>query len=201
MKRRVLLLLVAALVRLMVAVHSTPALAQPTSEHFWLAGRYDWNRVVIYFGAVKFGNKFPSDAHELAPGHFSPYVLSPSYVAKFQKAPGAEHFAIGDHYDLLLGGRRVAPVTLNTLLGFPGDEGVGNDSYIGALATVDRQGGLFAEKDYYAVTRHGTVLPADLYSGLLNEPVRFDIQNKSLSSSNSGCGQLLPLPCGSRRRR
>ena len=34
------------------AICSHGALAQTPPERFWLAGRYDWNRVLIYFDAV-----------------------------------------------------------------------------------------------------------------------------------------------------
>jgi hypothetical protein len=34
-------------------------LGQTAPERFWLAGRYDGNRIIVYFEAVKFEEPFP----------------------------------------------------------------------------------------------------------------------------------------------
>jgi hypothetical protein len=61
-----------------------------------------------------------------------------------------------------------------------GDERVGNDSYIGALATVDREDGLIFERNYYAVTHHRA--PSGAHpkrsTGLVSNPVRFDTESR-----------------------
>jgi hypothetical protein len=138
---------------------------QPLSRRFWIAGRYDGNRVIVYFDAVKFNNTVPSVAERLpnpvADGFLMPEKLPWAYVAKLQEGPDTEHFKIGDKYDLLFGSGKVAPITLTMTVGTEGDEGVGNDSYIGALATLDDKDGEFLlSKNYYVVYRHGDL--ADL---------------------------------------
>ena len=171
-------LLLAALALGLVTGHGDSALAQTTpgetpreqvtsaigGERFWLAGRYDRTRVVVYFEAVKFKGAFPSDAKSItrpiARAFFTPKALPVSSVPAFQEDPGAEHFAIGDRYDLLLDGGRVATITLVTLVGFESDEFVGNDSYIGALGRVATKDLPFFTKDYYAVRRHETTRSA-----------------------------------------
>jgi hypothetical protein len=178
----------------LLAVHRTPTFGQSESERFWLAGRYDGNRVVIYFDAVKFEGTMASNAREIAPpmadAFFSPVELPPSYVARFQKTPNAEHFDIGDRYDLLLGNGTIATIKLTTLVGCETDEQVGNDSFIGALGSVEKKDSLLFTKGYYAVRRHqepqsdGAKLrpkaTADFlkHSSLGDEPIRFDIETR-----------------------
>ncbi len=170
-------------------IDSSPVAAQNARERFWLAGRYDGNRVVIYFNAVKFGSPAPPNpvkiASPVAQGFLTPEALPARYIARLQHGPDAEHFRVGDHYDLLAGGNEVATVTLTTLVGSEGDEGVGNDSYIGALGTLDDHDGMLNASSYYVVRRHaespgGTLQPRPNplagYVGLVNEPVRFDVQ-------------------------
>lgn len=65
---------------------------------------------------------------------FEAVELSPEFIAPLQKTLTSEHFAFGDHYDLILEENHVATVSLTTLIGCETDEGVGNDSDIGALA-------------------------------------------------------------------
>jgi hypothetical protein len=124
-----------------LALHCRAAFAQTQPERFWLAGRYDWNRIVVYFDAVQFHGTIPSEAEKLPcpieMGFFCPVKLPASYIAQFQNGPNAEHFVLGDKYDLILDGNSVVTVTLTTLVGAESDEGVGNDSFIGALATLD----------------------------------------------------------------
>lgn len=43
--------------------HAAPAQTQP--EPFWLAGRYDGNRMIIYFDEVKFNGTVPSTAKRI----------------------------------------------------------------------------------------------------------------------------------------
>ena len=138
--KRVLLRLTAILLGLGTIV-CAPALGQKKSERFWLAGRYDGNRVVVYFDAVKFEGTMSSNARKIADpmatAFFNPVELAASYIARFQKKPNAEHFGIGDRYDLLLGNGTIATIKLTTLVGCETDEQVGNDSFIGALGTVE----------------------------------------------------------------
>lgn len=164
--------------------------AQPDKEQgerFWIAGRYDGNRIIVYFDAVKFNSTVPSIRERLtgpvADGFFMPEKLPWTYVAKFQKGVGAEQFKLGDKYDLLLGRGKIASVTLTAMIGTEGDEGVGNDSYIGALATLDDKGdGLPPSKNYYVAYRHRDLSDwldmKEGHAGLNDEPIRFDVQSQ-----------------------
>jgi hypothetical protein len=170
------------------------ALAQKTPERFWLAGRYDGDRVIVYFNAVQFHGTVPTTAKRIADpvvgGFFMPEELPTSYIAQFLKTPDVEHFALGDKYDLLLDYGKVATVTLTTLVGTEGDEEVGNDSFIGALATFENNDDpmhLASTGGIYVIRRPRKLLddkskslprPDIVYAGLQNEPVRFDIQTK-----------------------
>jgi hypothetical protein len=190
--RKVILVRMAAFLPVLLALYSVPACGQKKPERFWLAGRYDGNRVVVYFEAVKFEGTMPSNARKLAPpvaeAFFEPVELPASYVARFQKTPNAEHFLIGDRYDLLLGNGTIATIKLTTLVGCETDEPVGNDSFIGALGTLENEDSLFLTNGYYAVRRHQepqtdgaslrpkTTAEFGRYSGLVDEPIRFDIE-------------------------
>ena len=166
--------------------------AQTKPERFWLAGRYDGNRVIIYFNSVKFNGTLPAKAEEIAnpvvDGFFTPMELPANYIAQFLKEPDAESFALGDKYDLILDEGHVATVTLTKLVGAETDEDVGNDSYIGAVATVQNHDLIFLSNTIYAVRRHKQLPNAsvassfdpakNVYPGLEKVPVRFDIQTK-----------------------
>jgi hypothetical protein len=180
-----------AVLLLAAPVHGARTLAQSQPERFWLAGRYDGNRVIVYFDTVQFQGTIPTNAKKIAfpvvEGFFRPVVLSPSYVARFQKKPGAEHFAIGDRYDLLFGTGMVATMTLTSLVGSESDEFVGNDSFLGALGTVEKPDYLLWTKGYYAVRRHReadavkrprTAEDYRRYAHLSDEPVPFDTQTR-----------------------
>ena len=105
--------------------------------------------------------------------------LPADYVVGFQKASDAEHFAIGDRYDLLLGSGEIAPVRLTTLVGCETDEYVGNDSFVGALATLEQPDILTATKGYYAVRRHQEPQGAShKFAQLSDEPIRFDVETR-----------------------
>lgn len=170
------------------------ALAQAKPERFWLAGRYDGNRIIVYFNAVKFRGTLPLNTHDLAPPvaerFFDPQRLPETYAARFQKGPNAEHFAVGDKYDLLLNDGKVATVTITTLVGSEMDEEVGNDSFVGALATLEKRDVPYAMKNHYVLRRHQEIQdnvskrrsnPEKIDAGLDNEPVRFDIQTQIVS--------------------
>ncbi len=175
----------------LLTVHSPATLGQVQHQPFWLASRYDGDRVLICFGAVKFGNTFPAHARILkepvAALFFQPVELTADYLSRFQNAPGAERFALGDEYDVLTGYGTVIPATLTTIVGSEGDEETGNNSYIGAIATLKNPNALLTTKDYYVARRHqGTASKAELglpgmFAGLMNEPVRFDIQTQIVS--------------------
>jgi hypothetical protein len=190
--RKPLKLWLASLLLGLLGVQHTPAFGQNEAEHFWLAGRYDGNRVVIYFDAVKFKGTMSSNARKIAEpvasGFFAPVELPASYVAQFQETPNAEHFAIGDRYDLMLGDGTIATIKLTTLVGCETDEEVGNDSFIGALGTVENEEALVLAKDYYAVRRHQesqsnetkpkTAAEYLKIARLDDEPLRFDIESQ-----------------------
>ncbi len=176
----------------LVALQYVPVWGQQKPERFWLAGRYDGDRVVIYFDAVKFAGTMAPNGRKLADpvvvGFFSPVELPADYIAHVPIAPNAESFALGDQYDLLLGNGTVAPIKLTTLVGCETDEAVGNDSFIGALGTVEKSGSLFATKGYYAVRRHRepqggaanfrpkTTAELSRYAHIGDDPVRFDVE-------------------------
>ncbi len=183
----------AALVLGVIALHGTPTAGQAKPERFWLAGRYDGNRVVIYFDAVKFQGTMASNARKIANpvagAFFTPVELPLSYIARFQEMPNAERFSIGDRYDLLLGNGTISTITLTSLLGCETDEEVGNDSFIGALGTVDANDALGLTKElYYAVRRHqepkgeGSKPKAASeylkHAGLSGQSVRFDMETQ-----------------------
>ncbi len=182
------------LVTALVAVPCCLA-AQPSREPFWIAARYDGNRVVIYFDAVKFNNTVPRNARRLVQpvsAIFPPIELPSNYLASFLQQPGASRFALGEEFDVLTGIDAIR-VRLTRLVGTEGDEGVGNDSYIGALATVIGDCPLLAGIDFYAVRTHrepvcGTKrspghpvrIPAH-FATLVNDPVRFDLQTRMVA--------------------
>lgn len=175
-----------------VYMQTTPASGQTTSERFWLAGRYDGNRVVVYFDAVKFeGTAAPVSskiANPVAWAFFMPMELPASYIARFQKLPNTEQFAVGDRYDVLLGNGMIATIKLTTLVGCETDEEVGNDSFIGALGAVANDDVFKLTREYYAVRRHqesgiAAVTPKTKaeylkYAHLSGEPVRYDVEAK-----------------------
>jgi hypothetical protein len=188
-------LFVAALMLAFAGSSSTPALAPPEAERFWLAGRYDGNRIVVYFDAVHFRGTVPSTAVKIADavadGFFTPVILPQAYVFRFQQEPGAEHFAVGDRYDLLPGGSDIATITLTTLVGFEGDEETGNASFIGALATIDHPTENRLNEDrYYAVRRHIALsrVQAGPHAALIEAAVRPDIQTQTVSLLNDAAG-------------
>jgi len=172
-----------------IAINASDVSGQVAPGHFWLAGRYDGNRVIVYFDAVQFGANHPPNEGAIpppvAPGFFNPVSLSSKFVARvLQRVTGAEVFHTGEQYELLLGHGQKATITLTTLVGFEGDEGVGNDSYIGALGTLDQQDAMFAVPNYSVVRRASIAVgetskagnPIALSAGLQSAPVRSDIE-------------------------
>jgi hypothetical protein len=134
---------------------------QTASERFWIAGRYDGNRVIVYFDAVKFGDTFPTEAAKItnpvAEGFFIPRTLPESYIRERQIAFMVERFGLGDQYDLLLDNGFVATFRLTALACFHGDEFTGNDSYVGALGTLDDSNALLFQGNYFVVRPHQPV--------------------------------------------
>ncbi len=163
-----------------------PGIAQTRKPRFWLAGRYDGNRIVAFFDAVKFKGTVPRTARPLPiPATFGFLFqdeLPAEYVAELRRKPGAEQFHIGDQYDLLLGDGRVATVTLTTLIGYVSDDEEDDPSYIGALAKVYGATTLLGTQGYYVLLRHGSSDDASCRPGivaaLFEEPVRFDVQTQ-----------------------
>jgi hypothetical protein len=198
------------LLALVLVAVCTPILAQTQPARFWVAGRYDGNRIVVYFDAVKLRGTIPPNAPKLAypvaEGFFNPVELPKSYIAGFQKGSNAEYFSVSDQYDLLLGNGSTATVILTTLIGNQSDEQVGNDSWIGALATVNNQNDLLFTKGYYALRRHQEPEASDptrrpkprtLFASLRDEPVRFDIQTRIASLLSQ---RMKTMATGAQRR-
>ncbi len=142
----------------LLASSEIPMRGQAGPERFWLAGRYDGNHVIVYFDALKIGDAWPQNTEEIAPpiadAFFAPFGLPADFVGRLQAGGRVERFNPGDRYDLLVGNGMDATITLATFVGFQGDESVGNNSFLGALATPDRVDRLRFTKDYYAVRRH-----------------------------------------------
>ncbi|HEV7219045.1 MAG: hypothetical protein ACHP8A_13040 [Terriglobales bacterium] len=173
------------------AQHGT-AFAQGQPQRFWLAGRYDRNRVIVYFDAVKFNGTLPATEMKLTPVatlFFDPVAVSASFIAPFQKGAASERFSLGGHYDLLLEENHIATVALTTFVGCETDEPVGNDSYVGALATLDDKDLPYFREDYYVLRRYPekksdvrsiTRIPA-VWTRLENEPVEFGVQSRAVA--------------------
>src|SRR5207302_6475417 len=53
------------LILALVVTFSLAVSAQIQPERFWLAGRYDGDRILIYFQAVKFNHTIPQNARRL----------------------------------------------------------------------------------------------------------------------------------------
>jgi hypothetical protein len=195
MARRFLWLAILALA--VTAVRSIPTDAQAPMPRFWLAGRYDGNRVVIFFDAVKFKGTVPATARTLARpatlGFLSQQELTANYVAQLPRQAGAERFRVGDQYDLRLGDGRIATVTLTTLVGYVSDDEDDDPSYIGALAKVNEPTALVGKRSYYALQRHDSSKAASrkleptaassslnpesgTFASLFEEPVRLDLE-------------------------
>ena len=175
-----------------LTMHSRAIPGQVKHEPFWFTSRYDGDRVLICFGAVKFRNTLPPHGRileEPVAGLFfaQPVELTADYLLQFQNAPGAERFALGDLYDVLPGNGTVISATLTTLVGSEGDEETGNSSYIGALGTLRNTNALLATKGYYVARHHQEpasraepALPG-AFAGLMSGPVRFDVEIQIVS--------------------
>ena len=148
-------LLLSALLPLIPAVGQVPAPA--VARRLWLAGRYDGNRIVVFFDAVKFNGTVPRAARALTEpvtlGFLSQQELSPDYTARLPRKPGMERFRPGDQYDLLMGDGRSTTVTLTTPVGYVSDDEDDDPSYIGALAKVNDVSALLGTRGYYALRR------------------------------------------------
>ena len=179
-----------ALLLVASVVHGGSVVGQSQTERFWLGGRYDGNRIVVYFDKVKFNGTMLPIATMIPPpvadGFFSPNEVPPSYLARFLTGRDVEHFAIGDRYDVLTAGGTLT-MTLTSLVGCETDEAVGNDSFVGALATVEGRDELSDTNLYYVVRRHQeprgrsssrTASPFARRARLIDEPVRMDIQTR-----------------------
>jgi hypothetical protein len=158
LRRSALILLVGPAAVAAIASRTDRSLTpEAPAERIWIAGRYDGDRVVIYFATAHFHDTVPASAAKIAEpkadAFFDPDSLSRADVARFRDA-GTEQFAAGDRYDLILDSGHVATITLTSLVGFMNDEQVGNDSYVGALGRVSPRDMRFFTKDYYVVRPH-----------------------------------------------
>jgi hypothetical protein len=180
---------------------------QPQPQRFWLAGRYDRTQIIIYFDAVKFNGALPATAKKLAPEaarFFDSVGISSNFIEPFQKSPSSEHFAVGDQYDLILEEDHVATVSLTTLIGCETDEEVGNDSFIGAIATLNENDLPYFRKEYYALRRHdaGRQKPnaeiPSVWVRMENEPVEFNVQSQIVALLT---GRMNTLATNAQRQR
>ena len=89
-ERALVLVVGCALMLGLLVSRNVPFLGQTAPERFWLAGRYDGNRIIVYFDAVKFRQTVPKDAvkiaYPIADSFFNPVGLPPDYVARFHPA-------------------------------------------------------------------------------------------------------------------
>ncbi|HKQ86858.1 MAG TPA: hypothetical protein VJS43_08815 [Candidatus Acidoferrales bacterium] len=171
---------------------SLPTTEARSADRFWVAGRYDGNRVIVYFDAVRFGAPIAADvarpiAEPVATGFFAPVSLPESYVAGFENAPGAEHFRLGDEYDVLLPHGMAEKIRLTALVGFESDEDAGNDSYIGALGTIEGNSYVLSDQNYYVVRHHRQEKPVKpqvqvekslAAATLIADPVSFETETR-----------------------
>ena len=107
-------------------------------ERFWIAARYDATQFVTYFEPVHFGT-LPTRDNQLVqprtPDFFGPRPMAAADLERVRPVTG-EPFRIGSRYDVLAADGGVVPMVLTSLVKFHTDEGIGNDSYIGALGRV-----------------------------------------------------------------
>ena len=107
-------------------------------ERFWIAARYDATQFVTYFEPVHFGT-LPTRDNQLVqprtPDFFGPRPIAADDLERVRPVAG-EPFKVGGRYDVLAADGGAVPMVLTSLVKFHTDEGVGNDSYIGALGRV-----------------------------------------------------------------
>jgi hypothetical protein len=186
---------------------------QGLAPRFWLAGRYDGNRIIVLFDAVEFKNSVPATARPLpdpaALGFLSPRELWPDFVAKLPRKSGAERFRIGDQFDLLMGDGRSTTVTLSTLIGYVSNDEDDDPSYIGAIAKVNEAAALVGARNYYALRRHVVSAPqpppdhhaprtfapppessAKTFASLFDDPARFDVETQIAALLTSRMNEL-----------
>jgi hypothetical protein len=62
--------------------------AQTPSSRVWIAGRYDANRIIVYFEAVQFNGTLPTNAQKLVPAakfFFDSIEVSTDFIAPFSE--------------------------------------------------------------------------------------------------------------------
>jgi hypothetical protein len=164
------------------------------SQRFWIAARYDGNRIFVYFDNVK-RESFP-EAHPLESGvdgsNAPLFQLTAPDVARLQTA-SMERFSLADQYDLVGSNRGLATlVTLTTLIG--AETSLYGDPSIGAIATVkDAQTLEMLNNNsdgHYVIRRHqgprGVEPPIDQSyfvkaAELLSDPVPLETQTRILA--------------------
>lgn len=147
-------------------------------DSLWLAGRVDAGtadpvRIVIYFDTVHFG-KWPSGLRAIQPkaaGFMGFSVLPTEYVDSLVP-PSRRVFHRGDRFELLTGNGSPTPITLTDLVGFLGDEDVGNVSYVGAMATVPASALQSVTRNNYVVRPAGAHATASVAGSRI---VRVDV--------------------------
>lgn len=186
------------LAALLLALAATAARAQLTAHaprQFWLAAKFDGRRAMIYFDTLHYGDSLPKNLEFLYPaaGFGVTCLLTEPYARQMQNRPPMPnqpppvHFSIGEKYDLISEGNFARTATIAQLIGWPGDEFVGNDSYIGALVTLDDPS-MPLNEDWMLARRHIEIPPRAAADGstapharLLSEPVAFQIQTRIVS--------------------
>lgn len=148
----------------------------------FIGGRYDGDRVIVYFDAVKLGNTLQANSTPMQPavvaGFFDPVLVSTEYSKRFQNDKAAEKFDIGKKYRVVWGNGNSGVIKITSLVACQTDEFVGNDSYIGAVGTFEGGDGAELSGDHYVV-EPVTANPANGgKAGLVNEPAPFELQQR-----------------------
>ena len=158
--------------------------AATAQERFWIAARYDATQFVTYFEPVHFGT-LPTRDNQLVqprtPDFFGPRPIATADLERVRPVAG-EPFKIGGRYDVLAADGGVVPMVLTSLVKFHTDEGIGNDSYIGALGRVAPPDLTKLRGNYVVVRRPDSpVLARGSRAGLTEGPVASAVAAKLLA--------------------
>jgi len=148
--------------------------ARGPQERFWIAARFDATQFVTYFEPVHFGT-LPTRDNQLVqprtPDFFGPRPIAAADLERVRPAAG-EPFRIGGRYDVLAADGGTVSMVLTSLVKFHTDEGIGNDSYIGALGRVAAPDLAKLRSNYVVIRRPDSPGPArGSRAGLTEGPV------------------------------
>ena len=107
-------------------------------DSLWLGGRVDSTRVAIYFDSISLRGSLPKNveiSRTRTAGMLPFAIVDSRYLDSLRPRP-KRWFNVGDRFELLGGRGQTASARVTDFIVFPGDEGTGNSSYVGALATI-----------------------------------------------------------------